>query len=40
MAKDGMYGPPCNPHVDTIVLCQVWTYNVKYERLKARNCFD
>jgi hypothetical protein len=41
MDKDGMYGKPCRPPVDAIVLRQVWTYNVKYEgTLKARNCCD
>jgi hypothetical protein len=41
MDKDGMYGPPCRPPADAIVLRQVWTYNVKYEgTLKARNCCD
>jgi hypothetical protein len=41
MDKDGMYGPPCRPPADAIVLRQVWTYNVKYEgNLKARNCCD
>jgi hypothetical protein len=41
MDKDGMYGPPCRPPADAIVLRQVWTYNVKYEgTLKDRNCCD
>jgi hypothetical protein len=41
MDKDGMYGPPCRPPADAIVLRQVWKYNVKYEgTLKAHNCCD
>jgi Reverse transcriptase (RNA-dependent DNA polymerase)/GAG-pre-integrase domain len=41
MAKQNMYGPPCKPPPDSVVLRQHWTYLIKPDgRRKPRNCCD
>ena len=41
MEKQEMYGPPCLPPADAIVLRQHWNYSLKSDGTrKARNCCD